>query len=264
MTIMSPASHPDRVDGPAGPLNHILLWLRRHMSRLHAALAALATLGVLSALFAFLVFALLAAAVARGITQGPDEQVLRWFEAHRSPVLDFVMTELTTLGNVSVLSLMAGITALVLWSAGHRWSVLLLTLAAAGGLIINNALKEFFDRGRPEVVEAIAHVMSPSFPSGHAMNSLVIFGSVAYIIGRLEPTALLERLTWLAAALLILGIGVSRVYLGVHYPSDVIAGFVAGFGWLAILPAGIEVLRYFDPSDGRAEASAPERSARRR
>jgi membrane-associated phospholipid phosphatase len=228
-------------------MNHILDWLRRHMSRLHGALAALATLGFVGALVAFLVFAVFATAVVRGATQGADEAVLHWFAARRTPLLDFVMQELTTIGNIAVLTLVGGTAALVLWVTRHRWSVLLLALAGVGGVLINSALKDWFARPRPDVVEAIAHVMTPSFPSGHAMNSLIVYGSVAYVVGRLGGSPLLRRFIWGTAAMIVAGIGVSRVYLGVHYPSDVLAGFLAGSAWLLVLPAGIEVLRYFDP-----------------
>jgi undecaprenyl-diphosphatase len=253
MTIMP--SQPSPTPVPGGPLQPILLWLRRHLGRFHAALAALATLGFLGALFAFGVFAIFALTVARGMTQATDEAVLRWFEARRSPAGDFIMTEATTLGNISVLAMLIITAALVLWATGHRWSVLLLLLGGVGGVSINSALKEWFDRARPEVVEAIAHVASPSFPSGHAMNSLIVYGSLAYVVARLGPTRLLRHATWAGAALMIAVIGTSRVYLGVHYPSDVIAGFLAGAGWLVLLPAAVAVLQYFHP--GREQRPVP-------
>jgi undecaprenyl-diphosphatase len=229
----------------------MLLWLRRHLGRVHGALAAFATLGTLAAVFAYLVFAAFAAAVRRGMTQPLDESVLHALAARRSPLLDFVMGEATTLGNVAVLGIVVTVAALFLWLTRHRWSALLLLLGAAGGVIVNTALKTFIDRARPEVVDALAHVSSPSFPSGHAMNSLIVYGSVAYIVGRLEPTAVQRRVTWLVATLLITVIGVSRVYLGVHYPSDILAGFLAGVGWLFFLVAGVAALRWFDPEHRR-------------
>jgi undecaprenyl-diphosphatase len=219
-----------------------------HAARLRATLAAFLTMGALGALFAAGVFALFAAAVRAGLTQRFDEAVLQWVAARRSPLVDHLMLEATTLGNAAVLVVVVAIAMLFLWLSGHRWSVLLLLLGGVGGTVINSILKYSLGRPRPEVVAALTDVLTPSFPSGHAMNSLIMYGAVAYIVGRLEPTVRMQRWTWALAALLIASIGASRIYLGVHYPTDVIAGFVAGVGWLIFIAAGIATLERYDPS----------------
>jgi undecaprenyl-diphosphatase len=248
MTIMDPVRDPARADRPPGWLNDTVHWLRRHTRPPRGALVVLVALGVLGAAFAALIFAALAALVTLGVTQGPDEAALRWVAARRTPALDWVMAEVTTLGNTTVMAMVACIAALFLWAAGHRRSVLLLWLTAGAGVIANSLLKAYFDRARPDVIEALAQVMSTSFPSGHAMNSLIVYGSVAFVVAQLEPTRTLQRLTWAVAALLVLTIGVSRVYLGVHYPSDVVAGFAAGAGWLVLLPVASAVLDRLRPA----------------
>jgi undecaprenyl-diphosphatase len=94
-------------------------------------------------------------------------------------------------------------------------------------------------------VQSITEVHSASFPSGHAMSSMVVYGSVAYLVARLEGKRGLKQTTWVVAALIILAIGVSRMYLGVHYPSDVIAGFIAGLAWLGFVVACMHALQFF-------------------
>jgi undecaprenyl-diphosphatase len=103
---------------------------------------------------------------------------------------------------------------------------------------MNQVMKYTFERPRPSVVEWVTQVSSPSFPSGHAMGSLVVFASLALVITRLTRTKGLRAFTWALAALLVAAVGASRLYLGVHYPSDVIAGYLAGTGWLGVVVLG--------------------------
>lgn len=219
--------------------------IERHVSGFFGALAAFTTVGFLIAASAVALFAALASAVNAGFTQGMDEAALRWFAQHRNAVLDQVALEVTTLGTGAVLILVVLVASVFLWQTQHKWSVYVLMLGAAGGIGLNTALKGFFHRARPTVVEWGTTVHTASFPSGHAMESLITYGCVAYLVGRLGPTPRLRRTTWTMATLLILAIGASRLYLGVHYPSDVIAGFIAGLAWLAFVASTLEAVNYF-------------------
>ncbi|MGH7506693.1 MAG: phosphatase PAP2 family protein, partial [Longimicrobiales bacterium] len=213
-------------------LYSMLRFIARHVRGFYGAIAAFLTIGVIVGLAAASAFIIFAAIVSVGVTQTLDERALRWFGARRTPFLDEAALEITALGNGMVLIVLVLVASVFLWQTRHRWSVYLLVIAVIGGQILNDVLKEAFDRPRPSIVEAIDSVSSMSFPSGHAMTSLITYGSVAYLVARLEPTAALRRTTWTFAILLIVAIGVSRMYLGVHYPSDVIAGFIAGLAWL--------------------------------
>ncbi|MEW5930502.1 MAG: phosphatase PAP2 family protein, partial [Gemmatimonadota bacterium] len=152
-----------------------------------------------------------------------------------------------------------------LWRSRHRWSLLLLWISLLGARLLSRLLKAVFDRPRPALVDGDLEVLglrfsfpeSASFPSGHAVTSAVVYGTLAYLVVRLEPTRRMRRATLAAAAVLILGIGFSRLYLAVHYPSDVVAGYLAGFAWATWCALGIEALRYFAggrPEVRRAEA----------
>lgn len=234
-----------RLSAPRDALYSTLRFIARHVRGFYGAVAAFLTIGVVVGLGASSAFIIFAAIVSGGATQRFDESVLRWLDGFRTPFLDEAALEVTSLGNGIVLIVLVLVASVFLWQTHHRWSVYLLLIAALGGKFLNSVLKGWFDRPRPSIVEHVDVVHSMSFPSGHAMASLVVYGSVAYVVGRLEPTVLLRRTTWALASLLILAIGVSRMYLGVHYPSDVLAGFVAGLAWLAFVSAGFTAVRFF-------------------
>jgi membrane-associated phospholipid phosphatase len=239
--------------GPAGPpgprraLYSILRFIAAHVRGFWSAFAAFVTLGIIIGAAAAAIFIGVAAVVAGGLTQGIDEAALRWLATHRSPAFDKLMLEATTLGDGIVIVMVVATTSVFLWLTHHRWSVFILVVGVIGGKVLNTALKLGYDRTRPSVVEAIDTVSSPSFPSGHAMGAMIAYGSVAYLVSRLEPTPRMRTATWLIAGALILLIGISRVYLGVHYPSDVIAGFLAGLAWLALVASSVTALGYFSP-----------------
>jgi len=111
----------------------------------------------------------------------------------------------------------------------------------AGSALLNVALKEVFARARPDGADPALHGGGWSFPSGHAMNTFVFCGMVAYLLVRLSPwrAGLAFRVALLFAWALAMGF--SRLYLGVHYASDVVAGFLAGAAWVAVCVSGAEV-----------------------
>jgi undecaprenyl-diphosphatase len=189
------------------------------------------------AVAAALGFGLLTALVAAGITQPFDERVLAWAAGHRTPRLDRVMLEATMLGASILLYAVVAVAILFLWLMRQRGPLLLLLFAGGGGPLVNNALKHAIARARPEVVEHLADVFSPSFPSGHAMNSIVVYGIIAFVVGRFDRAPWLRTLSWSIAALLVVVIGATRVYLGVHYPADVVAGWLAGVTWIGVVTA---------------------------
>jgi undecaprenyl-diphosphatase len=253
---MVPRSQPDGerrrtrrgVSGAArDALYTILRFIARHVRGFWAALAAFLTVGLAVGVAAAAVFGLIASIVHGGATQTADERVLQWFAARRSPLLDEIMFDFTTLGDGVVLIMIALVASVFLWLTRHHWSVYILMVGMIGGKILNTVLKTAFDRTRPSVVEWFYEVTSPSFPSGHAMGAFITYGTVAYLVGRLSPTPLLRHVTWFFATIMILGVGISRMYLGVHYPSDVIAGFLAGLAWLAFVASSVTALRFFAP-----------------
>ena len=206
-------------------------------------------------------FAELAGHVTSGNTQRFDEAVLHWIAEHRSPALEPVMLEITFLGTGSVVITMVAVSALFLWLTRHKYSAMLLLIATIGGIVLNNLLKVGFGRPRPQVFDWGTEVVSWSFPSGHAMSSAVVYGSVAYLAARLQRRMWHRAATMLTAVLIILLISFSRLYLGVHYPSDVLAGVIIGLAWAGFCMATLEAIQIYgrsrEPSVARNEAPAP-------
>jgi undecaprenyl-diphosphatase len=192
-------------------------------------------LGVVSCLS---IFAWVADAVTDRHTQSFDEQLMRRLRDPARPSepvgpewLDGAMRDLTALGSSTVLVLFVLAVAGALLARGQYHALVFLLVAALGGMLLNNLLKPFFGRARPDIALRLTEVTSLSFPSGHAMGSAVIYFTLAALLARLvEPRALKLYFLGLAALLSFL-VGASRVYLGVHYPSDVLAGWTVGLAW---------------------------------
>lgn len=231
----------------------------------YATVGIFLVVGVLIAIAGTLAFAKLGEWVRAGGTQQYDVAGLQWISQHHSPTLTKIMTELTFLGTGTVVLTIVGVAAMFLWHTEHKHSARLLLASVAGGILLNNMLKLWFARPRPEVFERMTHTASSSFPSGHAMSAMVCYGTVAYLVMRLQKHHWSRVLTGTTAFILILGICTTRLYLGVHYPSDVIAGMVIGLAWaafcMATLEASLVLARRRAPRDVVEERRAPTESA---
>lgn len=141
------------------------------------------------------------------------------------------MRDLTALGGVTVLTLVALLAIAFLLMRGRVRQALYTALATGGGAVFGKLLKSLFARERPEVVPHLVEVHSLSFPSGHSMNSAIVYLTLAVMLSR----SFEERRTRIfvigVAALLVLTIGFTRLYLGVHYPTDVLGGWTVGATW---------------------------------
>src|SRR5688572_1939781 len=242
-----------------------LRFVARHASNFYAALGVVLVAGAAVSVAAIWGFVQLAEIVSEGATQEFDEAVLRWMAAHQVPWVQHMMFEVTLLGTGLVLMIMVAIAATFLWLTDHRFSALLLVIATWGGVLINYLLKSSFDRPRPQVFEWGADVLTSSFPSGHAMTATITYGSVAWLAARLQRRRLSRWITLCLTGLIITLICLSRLYLGVHYPSDVVAGALMGLGWTAFCMAtleGIQVFgRRFRPEILEHEEPAPDTAA---
>jgi undecaprenyl-diphosphatase len=155
------------------------------------------------------------------------------------------MLEVTSLGTGSVVTMIVGVAALFLWLNQHKHSAILLLVATIGGMVLNNLLKLGFSRARPDVIPWATTATFYSFPSGHAMSATIVYSTVAYLAARLQRTHAARVSIMLLATLIILLICGSRLYLGVHYPSDVIAGIVIGLAWAGFCMATLEAIQLY-------------------
>jgi undecaprenyl-diphosphatase len=204
------------------------------------ALGVFLVVGIIVAIIATWFFSEIAETVIAGKTQGFDEAVLRYLGAHRTHGLDEAMLEITALGTGTVVIMIVAISGLFLALTRHRYSALLLLVATAGGLALNLVLKLFFNRPRPHVIVWGTTAVSSSFPSGHAMSATIVYSTVAYLAARLTKKIWQRWAVMSFAAVVIVLISLSRLYLGVHYPSDVLAGSVIGLAWAAFCMATLE------------------------
>lgn len=139
--------------------------------------------------------------------------------------------DITALGGVAVLVLLTALVAIYLLIAG-KWQIALFVVAAVGGgQIVSTLLKLGIDRPRPDLVPHMMRETSSSFPSGHAMMSAVTYLTLGSLLARITPERRLKIYFLFVAVLLTALVGASRVYLGVHWPTDVLAGWCAGFAW---------------------------------
>jgi undecaprenyl-diphosphatase len=217
-----------------------LRFIAGHVRNVYAVVGIFIALGVVVAVGATVTFVAIAGEVREGETQQFDEAALRWIETHHTPFLDRAMLEITFLGTGLIVLTLVLVSGMFLWLTKHRHSALLLIVATLGSVVINNLLKAGFDRPRPQVFEVGQHTLSSSFPSGHAMSAAAVYMTVAYLAARLQRRRISRVLTLLAATTIVILIAFSRLYLGVHYPSDVGAGVVIGIAWAALCMAMLE------------------------
>lgn len=202
-------------------------------------IGAVVAMGV--AALGVLVFSLIADETMEGDTHAFDESLLL---ALREPGdadnpigpswLEHGFADITALGGYTVLTLLVAGVAIYLISVGKRATALLVVGAVASGTLVSVLLKLGFDRPRPDLVAQLAHAQSSSFPSGHAMLSAVAYLTLGVLLARAHVRKRTKVFVMSFAIGLTLLIGVSRVYLGVHWPTDVLAGWALGAAWAAL------------------------------
>jgi membrane-associated phospholipid phosphatase len=163
-----------------------------------------------------------------------DERVSSFIQSFRTPSLTSYFKNITVLGERPAYIILCVVLAVYFVIRHKTWkfiiqTVVVLLLASAS----NMALKLVFGRSRP-ALEHLVEVSSLSYPSGHAMSAMSFYGFLIYLAIILIPQRWLKTLICIVLSLLILSIGTSRIYLGVHFPSDVTAGFVGGIIWITL------------------------------
>lgn len=171
-----------------------------------------------------------------------DRPVVEWLAAHRSSGLTRLELAFTDLGGVIVLTVALTVTMALVAVRLRTWQPIVFTVVAIGGIqLLVQTIKVLIARDRPNPAAQVVSADGFSFPSGHAASSLVGFAVIAWLICMTTQRRAIWATAWLAAALLTGAVGVSRMYLGVHYPSDVIGGWVLGATWLAAVAVAVRV-----------------------
>ncbi len=195
-------------------------------------------------------FVALADEILEQETQSFDETVVRMLRRAEDPAtpigpawLRIAALDLTALGGGTVLTLVTLTVCGFLALVRHFRSLLLVLGSTVGGGLLNAALKGLFARPRPTVVPHLAEVSSASFPSGHAMLSAIVYLTLGALLVQLTERHRLKAYVLGVAVLLTFLVGLTRVYLGVHYLTDVLGGWVAGLAWALLCAVVVRAVK---------------------
>ena len=189
----------------------------------------------LIAALALILFVWLAREVTRGDALRLDTPIRNAVHARSSPPLTAMMRGVSLVGSEVILVPLGAILVWWLVAAKRRRAAVVFAVAALGAEALDQIMKLLFNRPRPEPFFGLASPITHSFPSGHAMVSCCFFGVLAVILAARQRSRLKRIAIFAAAALLVALMGFSRVYLGLHYPTDVLAGYAAAVVWLAVV-----------------------------
>jgi len=171
-----------------------------------------------------------------------DQTVIDAVRSYASPEMDLFMIFMTEMGSTFMLGLLLLISMIWLFvKRKNVWGMFFYFLTVAGGGLLNLWLKSYFERERP-TINRIIEADGFSFPSGHSMGSMTYYGFLGYLVIRSQYKPLTKLGCGLLFGFMILLIGISRIYLGVHYPSDVLAGYMAGSVWLVLCIGLLEMI----------------------
>ncbi|WDQ32482.1 phosphatase PAP2 family protein [Paenibacillus marchantiae] len=163
-----------------------------------------------------------------------DDTLIGWIQGMESPGMTRFMQLFTWIGSEVPVVVITILAMLVLYIyLRHKRELLFLACVIAGSTLLNALIKLVFQRARP-TINRIIEVSGYSFPSGHSMAAFSLYGGLAFLIWKHVPTATGRVFMIIVSAIFILTIGMSRIYLGVHYPSDVVGGYFLSGCWLAI------------------------------
>ncbi len=153
----------------------------------------------------------------------------------RAPALDAAMLFFTYLGNWEVVLILITIAGIFFAAKKHKDYILAILFSVGGGEVLVWVIKHIVQRPRPFLTDDLVFEKSFSFPSGHAFAAVAFYGLLAYFLISAVKSRFWKIFFIAVCALLALTIGISRIYLGVHWPTDVLAGFALGIAWLAII-----------------------------
>jgi len=196
-------------------------------------------------IFIFLFYKIVDSFIDQKVLVQSDLRIINLVQIFRSPLLNNVMLFFTYLGKWEIV--FAGVAILsILFLLTKRWRYLLaLIVSVSGGEFFVWLVKNIIDRPRPPLINALAPEKGYSFPSGHSFVALSFYGLLAYFLFRAVKSKLVKILIIIASSCLIITIGLSRIYLGVHWPTDVLASYAAGAAWLTVLITALEIRRKF-------------------
>ncbi|MEG4571245.1 phosphatase PAP2 family protein [Microcoleus sp. N3A4] len=207
-------------------------WLQHINPHITTLIVTIGVVGLASCLSITLILAWLFEEVLEKEAFGFDTAWIYWVHGYANPSLDAVMLTITQLANASVVVVIVVVTLGILWWQHHRSEAKIFAIACLGALILNTGMKLVFAKPRPHIFPSLIPETSFSFPSGHALGGFVMYGFLAYLLSSHFPK--FSKLIYSLAVVTIAAIGLSRIYIGVHWPTDIIAGYGVGYIWLML------------------------------
>lgn len=221
--------------------------VRRLQKFVTAEASLLASIAIISGLILF--FLQIADWVEDDELEHFDQTILMWFRDPTNidqvigPVwVHEMVRDLTSLGSFVILALVVAGVCIYLVMQRLRTEAMLVLVSVLGGTLLSTVLKMTYNRPRPDLVN-MSHQFTASFPSGHSMLSAVTFLTIGVLLAKLAPNRPLRIYAFSAAIFLTLIVGISRIYMGVHYPTDVLAGWCLGAAWALLCSAIATVLQ---------------------
>ncbi len=205
-------------------------WLKHINPRLNTLITTVGTLGLISCFITLIILFWLFKGVLKRETFNFDQSFLLALHHDENPALDQFMLLITQLGNPQIMIPVFVFSLGILWWKNKLLEAKVFAIGCLGATFLNLELKVIFERVRPALWKQLITETSFSFPSGHALGSLFLYGFLAYLLAQNYPR--FTPIIYTLATLLIMTIGFSRLYLGVHWPSDVLAGYSISIIWL--------------------------------
>src|SRR6476469_419754 len=207
-------------------------WLSHINPHLTTLIVTIGVVGFASCVSIIFILAWLFEEVLEKQAFGFDTAWIYWVHGYANPSLDAMMLTITQLADARVVVVIVALTLGILWWRNHRSEAKIFAIACLGAFILNNGMKLFFAKPRPHIFPSLISETSFSFPSGHALGGFVMYGFLAYLLSAHFPKY--SKFIYTLAVITIAAIGLSRIYIGVHWPTDIIAGYGVGYIWLML------------------------------
>lgn len=192
------------------------------------------TFAFLVTLLSLLAFSFIAVQISTEKIGHFDQLIIAFIQGLESPFLTSGMKFFTFIGSYMGVVLLTVLILCIFSKIVHqRTELILFVMVITGSVVLNRLLKEFFHRARPDLHQLI-EIGGFSFPSGHAMNAFTVYGILTFLLWQHIPSKWLRVVLISFSVFMISAIGISRIYLGVHFPSDILGGYFAGGFWLSI------------------------------
>jgi undecaprenyl-diphosphatase len=201
---------------------------------------------------ALLAFVRITRELIEGDVDSFDQAILGTVATIRSPRLTVAAVDITALGSITLVVLFSAFTLVVLLVVRDRWGTLQMFAASAGAGILTRLTKDVFERIRPDEVQRLVVVSGFSYPSGHSASTAALYLTIAIIAARHVQQTGARVAIFVAVSTVLIMIGASRVYLGVHYATDVVSGIALGAAWAFVLAAVFTLVGHRPPSEHRA------------